>query len=106
MADDIVAELDRWLERNPVNDRVLTLAAMVQRARDEIVALREGVASGGWVWEQLQMTHKAARAEERERCAQIALKRAAEAQGRGEVDDYAARDIADLIGKGEERTIE
>jgi hypothetical protein len=66
MSDDIVAELDRWLDRNPVNDRVLTLAAMVQRARDEIVALRalrKGVADGGWVWEQIEMTHKAARAE-------------------------------------------
>lgn len=40
MADDVVAELDAWLNRNPMTDRVLTLAALVQRARDEIAALR------------------------------------------------------------------
>lgn len=41
MTDDVVAELDAWLDRNPMTDRVLTLAALVQRARDEILALRE-----------------------------------------------------------------
>jgi hypothetical protein len=65
MADDIVAELDRWLELDmPGDDR-----GVLRRARDEIVALRKGVASGGWVWEQIQMTHKAARAEALEEAA-------------------------------------
>jgi len=38
MTDDIVAELDRWLEMWPVADDPMD---MIRRARDEIVALRE-----------------------------------------------------------------
>ena len=72
--DDIVADLDRWLEPVIASPDPLERLLVMRRARDEIVALRKGVASGGWVWEQLQMTHKAARAEERERC-EIAIHR-------------------------------
>jgi hypothetical protein len=68
MSDDIVAELDRWREWYTTDPEAL---AAIQRARDEIVALRKGVADGGWVWEQIQMAHKAARAEALEEAAQV-----------------------------------
>ena len=71
--DDIVAELDRWLDAGRSHalqeKRYDYDQELVQRARDEIVALRQGVADGGWVWEQLQMTHKAARDEALEQAA-------------------------------------
>jgi hypothetical protein len=63
MSDDIVAELDRWL-RPPQGEPALY--KMLQRARDEIVALRKR-----WLGESLKRYHEG-RAEERERCAQIA----------------------------------
>jgi hypothetical protein len=62
MSDDIVAELDRWLKLDmPGDDR-----GVLRRARAEIVALRKR-----WLGESLKRYHEG-RAEERERCAQIA----------------------------------
>jgi hypothetical protein len=69
--DDIVAELDRWLLRWGRLQTMQPEADLMRCARDEIVALRKGVASGGWVWEQIEMMHKAARAEALEEAAQV-----------------------------------
>lgn len=49
MSDDVVAELDRWLEVEtrlhhvPPDGAGLIAVAKVQRARDEIVALRDAL---------------------------------------------------------------
>ena len=60
MSDDIVAELDRWL--------YLEKRELVQRARDEIVELREQIAG---LAQSVVLTHAAARAEQRERDARM-----------------------------------
>lgn len=67
---DIVAELDRWLDRNPMTDRVLTLAALVQRARDEIVSLRK-LTDGDWVWKQITDTRDQALEEAARLCERV-----------------------------------
>jgi hypothetical protein len=82
MSDDIVAELDRWLAET-VNEIYGPTPVMVQRARDEIVALRKAM------YEMLTPPSNAARAAQRERDEEIALRYAGES--------YVAELIANAI---------
>ena len=62
MADDVVAELDRW-RRTPRTaenaHEFVPMSELLIRARDEIVALRK-LTDGDWVWQQITDTRAAA----------------------------------------------
>jgi hypothetical protein len=70
MSDDIVAELDRWLAET-VNEIYGPTPVMVQRARDEIMALRDGYTREE-MREACLNNYNQGRAAMRERCARIA----------------------------------
>ena len=52
MADDLLAELDRWLGSRASLREATVSHALLQGARDEIVALRK-LTDGDWVWKQI-----------------------------------------------------
>jgi hypothetical protein len=71
MTDDIVAELD-WLANTAIwSGKPAPLRETLRRARAEIVAMRERCALHDDLEFVSKNELKAARAEERERCAQI-----------------------------------
>lgn len=75
--DDVVAELDRWLDEPAYVDtrergrEIERASTLIHAARDEIVALRK-LTDGDWVWKQITDTRAEALEEAAQRCDKLA----------------------------------
>jgi len=71
---DIVAELDAWLADTPrIGQAAIERSRMIQRARDEIVALRAETDREGSLLERQSKTLTAVRAEALEEAARLCI---------------------------------